>query len=92
MLVVLDICFESRDGGMNICIPQTRPLSMSVKLFNKELANNLSIALLSSHSKVMNVDKEKQQFSKVECFRVPGCNQRVRNQLKVLKRILHTST
>jgi len=52
MLVLLDIWFESRNGGMNIYIPQTRPIPMYVKLFNDELANNLSIALLSSHSKV----------------------------------------
>jgi hypothetical protein len=36
----------SKDGGMNICIPQTKSVSMSVKLFNDELANNLSIALV----------------------------------------------
>jgi hypothetical protein len=65
---------------------------MYVKLFNDELANNLSIALLSSHSKVMNVTKEKQRFNKVKWCRVPSCNDRVRNQLKVLKHILHIAT
>jgi hypothetical protein len=92
MLVELDTWFESQDDGMNICIPQTRPLSMFVKFFHDELANNLSIALLFSHSKVMNVTKEKQRFNKVEWCIVPSCNDRVRNQLKVLKHILHIAT
>jgi hypothetical protein len=47
---------------------------MSVKLFNDELANNLSIALLSSCSKVMNVTKRETTIHKVEWCNVPSCN------------------
>jgi hypothetical protein len=38
----------SKDGGMNICIPQTIYLLHLLKLFNDELANNLSIALVEA--------------------------------------------